>query len=61
MTFFKNFFLAAGIIWTFSAIAILIFKITYQPKEIILTLIIPLAWALVKLFDGSKTSSLSGN
>jgi hypothetical protein len=58
MTFFKNFFLAVGILWTLSAIAILVFQLSYQPKEIILTLVLPLAWALVKLFDNTKPSSL---
>ena len=51
MNFFKNFFLAVGVLWTLSALAILIFKLNYQSKEIILTLVLPLAWALVKLFD----------
>ena len=57
MTFFKNFFLAVGILWTLSAIAILIFELTYQPKEIVLTLVLPLAWSFVKLFDKAKPSN----
>ncbi len=58
MNFLRNFFLAVGVLWTLSALAILIFKLNFQPKEIILTLIFPLAWALVKLFEKGKTDDL---
>ncbi len=49
--FFHNFFLAAGIIWTLSALSILTFELNFQPREIFLTLIFPLAYAVVRLFD----------
>lgn len=49
--FFHNFFLATGIIWTISAVSILSFELNFQPREILLTLIFPLAYAVVRLFD----------
>jgi uncharacterized membrane protein len=55
-TFFKNFFLATGIIWFISALSLLIFKLNFQPREILLTLGLPLAWAILKLFENSKPS-----
>ena len=51
MSFFKNFFLSAGIVWTFSAFAILIFKLNFGQQEIIISLIFPLAYATVRLFE----------
>lgn len=58
LTFSKNFFLATGIIWTLSALAILIFKLNFQTREIIMTLILPFAWAIFKLFDKGKASEI---
>jgi hypothetical protein len=49
--FFQNFFLASGLIWFLCAIAILTFELNFQKKEILLTLIFPFAYAIVKLFD----------
>ncbi len=49
--FFYSFFLSLGIVWFLCALSILIFKLNFQPKEIILTLIFPLAYAVVRLFD----------
>jgi hypothetical protein len=56
ITFFKNFFFATGVIWSLSALSILILKLSFQPKEIAMTLILPLAWALVRLFDKVRPS-----
>ena len=56
LTFFKNMFLATGVIWFFSALAIIILNLHFGPREIILTLIIPLAYAVVRLFDKVRDS-----
>lgn len=57
-TFFNHFFLAVGIIWFLSALSIVVFKLNFQTREIILTLIFPLAYALLRLFDNSKPSEI---
>jgi len=54
MNFFKNYFLAAGIVWTLGALSILCFKFNFQTREITLTLLFPLAYAIIRLFDQSK-------
>lgn len=54
LTFFKNMFLATGVIWFFSALAIIILNLNFGPREIIFTLIIPFAYAVVRLFDKVK-------
>jgi len=53
--FFKDFFLANGVIWFLCGIAIIIFKLNFQVREILLTLIFPLAYAIVRLFDLTKS------
>jgi len=60
MGFFKNFFLSAGVIWTFSAFAILIFQLNFGQQEIIISLIFPLAYAIVRLFDKPTQSTKIG-
>lgn len=54
LTFLKNMFLATGVIWFFSGLAIIILNLSFGPREIIFTLIIPVAYAVVKLFDKVK-------
>ncbi len=54
--FLYDYFLGIGIIWFFCGIMILIFKITFLQKEVLLTLIIPLSFALFKQFTTKKTS-----
>ncbi|WP_280646982.1 MULTISPECIES: helix-turn-helix transcriptional regulator [unclassified Dysgonomonas] len=49
-SFFYNYFLATGIVWFFCAISIVIFKLDFQIKEILLTIIIPLAFSIFKQF-----------
>jgi len=56
MTFFQRFFIAAGIIWFLCGLSILIFKLNFGPREILITLILPLAYAIVRLFDKGKPS-----
>ena len=58
IAFFQNFFFATGVIWFLSALSILILKLNFQPKEIAMTLILPLAWALVRLFEKAKPSDV---
>jgi len=54
--FFHNFFLSTGIVWFLSALAIVIFELNFQKTEILLTLIFPLAYALIRQFEKSKSS-----
>ncbi|MFC3364296.1 hypothetical protein ACFOG5_14070 [Pedobacter fastidiosus] len=55
LNFLKNFFLATGIIWVLSAFSILTFRLNFQRQEIIITLILPLAYAIVRLFDNVRS------
>jgi transcriptional regulator with XRE-family HTH domain len=57
--FLYNYFLAIGIIWFFCALSIVIFKLNFQVKEILLTLIIPLAFSIFRKFTNNNTSELS--
>jgi transcriptional regulator with XRE-family HTH domain len=54
--FFYNFFLSLGIVWFFCALSILILKLNFQAKEIVLTVIFPLAYAILKQFDKKESS-----
>ncbi|GAA3592297.1 helix-turn-helix domain-containing protein [Flavivirga amylovorans] len=56
--FFHNYFLAIGIIWFFCALSIVIFKLNFQVKEILLTIIIPLAFSIFKRFTQNNSSEL---
>jgi uncharacterized membrane protein YwaF len=49
--FLHDFFLAAGVIWFFCGLSIILFNYNYGEREIIMTLLFPLAWAVLKLFD----------
>jgi|GEM_PF-829522 len=53
-TFFYHFFLAIGVVWFLCALAILSFKLNFQSQEILLTIIIPLAYAIIRLLDKGK-------
>lgn len=54
--FTHNFFLSTGIVWFLCATVIVIFELNFQEREILLTLIFPLAYALIRLFDKSNAS-----
>ncbi len=56
MSFFQRFFLATGIVWCLCGLSIVIFKLNFGQREIIITLILPLAYALVRLLDKGKPS-----
>ncbi len=56
--FFHNFFLSIGIVWFLSALAIVIFELNFQKTEILLTLIFPLAYALIRQFEKRKSSKV---
>jgi transcriptional regulator with XRE-family HTH domain len=56
MTFFQRFFLATGIVWFLCGISILIFKLNFGSREIVITLILPLAYAILRIFDKGKPS-----
>ncbi len=53
ITFLKNLFLAIGAIWFFCALSIIILNLNFGPREIAFTLIIPFAYAVVRLFDNA--------
>ena len=53
--FFYNYFLSTGIVWFFCALAILIFSLHFSKKEIILTIIIPLAFSIFRKFTQNET------
>ncbi|MDO3696040.1 helix-turn-helix transcriptional regulator [Wenyingzhuangia sp. chi5] len=44
--FFYNYFLATGIIWFLCALSIITFNLNFKIREIILTIIIPLAFSI---------------
>jgi hypothetical protein len=54
VTFLKNLFLATGAIWFFSALAIIILNLNFGPREIAFTLILPFAYAVVRIFDKTE-------
>ncbi len=54
MEFFKTFFLAVGVVWFLCGLSILILKLSFKPQEIILTLLLPLAYAIIRRFEKSK-------
>jgi len=54
--FLKDFFLTIGVLWFFCGLSILLFNLNFGAKEIVLTLIIPLAYAIVKQFDLNRNS-----
>ena len=58
--FLFDFFFSTGIVWLLCALSIMIFNLQYQEKEIILTLIIPLAFAIFR-FIGKYESSKSAD
>ncbi|ASS49401.1 MAG: hypothetical protein A3E30_10725 [Fluviicola sp. RIFCSPHIGHO2_12_FULL_43_24] len=51
IAFLRSMFLATGVIWFLCALAILIFKLSFRETEIALTLILPIAYALVRYFE----------
>jgi hypothetical protein len=51
--FLHDFFLAAGVIWFLCALSILYYNYNFGEREIIQTLLFPLAWAVVKLIDSN--------
>lgn len=51
LEFFRNMFLATGVLWFFAALAILIFDLNFHEEEITMTLLIPVAYAVIRLFE----------
>lgn len=47
-SFFFNYFLSIGIVWFLCALSIVIFELNFATKEILLTLIFPLAFAIFR-------------
>ena len=56
-SFFKNFFLAAGVIWFLCSLSILLFGLNFQRREIIIMLVIPLTYAILRKFEEKKNNS----
>lgn len=52
--FFKNLFLAGGVVWFLSGFSILIFNLSFKEKEVTMMLLLPIAYAIIKLFDSTK-------
>jgi len=52
--FLKIFFLGIGVVWFLCGLSIVIFKLNFGMKEILLTLIFPLAYAIVRQFNLTK-------
>ncbi len=52
--FFNNLFLATGAIWLPSGLSIVCFNLHFREQEIMVTLILPVAYAIVKIFDDRK-------
>lgn len=59
--FSSNYFIANGIIWTLCGICILLFKWNFGPQEISITLLLPLSYALFRVFEKPKTNLTSGS
>ena len=59
-SFLFDFFLSTGIVWFFCALSLMIFNLNFQMKEILLTLIIPLSFAIFR-FIGKYESSKSAD
>lgn len=49
--FFRNFFLANGVLWFFCGLSVIIFNFRFEVKEITIGILIPLSYAIVRLFD----------
>lgn len=49
--FFRNFFLANGVLWFFCSLSIVLFDFHFAAREITVGIIIPLSYAIVRLFD----------
>lgn len=54
--FFRNMFLATGVIWFFAALAILIFQLNFHEEEVVMTILIPVAYAVIRLFEKKDAS-----
>lgn len=57
--FFYNYFLATGIVWFFCALCIVIFNLNFQMKEILLTIIVPLAFSIFRQFTTNETVKMA--
>lgn len=61
ISFFKNIFLFTGILWFFCAISIIIFELHFGTKEIIATLVVPLVYGIVRVFDKTESNVNTDN
>ena len=60
--FFRDFFLCNGVVWFLCGLAILIFQLNFQVKEILLSLLFPLAYAIARLFELKRSKqNLNGD
>ncbi|MDH6342687.1 transcriptional regulator with XRE-family HTH domain [Parabacteroides sp. PFB2-12] len=55
-SFFYDYFLATGVVWFLCALAIVIFKLNFQVKEILLTIVVPLAFSIFRQFTKNNSS-----
>ncbi|TCS83679.1 hypothetical protein EDD80_1294 [Anseongella ginsenosidimutans] len=54
---FRNFFLATGVLWFLCGLSIIIFNFHFETKEIVISLVLPLSYAIVRMFDASGRSA----
>lgn len=54
--FFYNYFLAIGIVWFLCGLSIVIFDLRFGEKEVLLTILIPLGFAIFQQFSKSESS-----
>lgn len=55
--FLQTYFFALGVVWFLCGSGILIFRATFNEAEIILTLVLPLAYAIVEEVKRNKNSN----
>jgi len=58
--FLQLFFGNLEFVWFFCALSIVLFKLNFQTKEILLTIIIPLAFSIFRQFTKDNSSQLVG-
>jgi transcriptional regulator with XRE-family HTH domain len=57
-SFFYNYFLAIGIVWFLCGLSIVIFDLRFGEKEVLLTILIPLGFAIFQQFSKSGSSEV---
>lgn len=53
LPFFRHFFTAIGVVWLLCGTSILLFELNFKEKEILMTLLFPLAYAILRAIETS--------